>query len=195
MTTLAQAHLPQPSNLLAQINKVIENPNIQEPLRTSISLYLSGLGELKALAVLVSAFFIASAIFFAVKTGWLALRVDRVNDIILKTNLPKKRSIKAWRQIERHFFAGDENDLKLALIESDALLDEALRLAGFRGTDLGDRLKKITSAQITNLNEIWEAHKLRNRLVHEAGFKLNRDIAERALTVYKKTLQDIGILD
>ena len=186
---------PQPSDFLAQINKVIESPDVQGPLQASISLYLSSLGELKVVAILVSAFFIISTIFFAIKTGWLALRADRVSDVILKTNLPKKRSIKAWRRIERHFFTGDENDLKLALIESDTLLDEALRLAGFRGVDLGDRLKKINSAQVTNLDEIWEAHKLRNRLVHEAGFKLSRDTAERALTVYKKTLADLGILD
>jgi len=184
-----------PPQLLAQINGALGDPRVQEPLQRTLSFYFSNLGWLKALAMLLTAFFILATIFFIAKTGWLALRVDRVRDVVLKSNLPKKRSIKAWKHVKKHFFAGDDNSLKLAVVESDNLLDEALKLAGFRGPTLGDKLKALDEAQLPNIQDVWEAHKLRNRIVHESGFKLNRDTAERALAIYERTFRDLGILD
>lgn len=157
--------------------------------------YSSNGWVVKAIGLLLTIFFLASTIFFSIKTGWLTVRVDRFQDVILKRNPPKRRSVRAWRRVSQHFFAGTENDLRIAIIEADKLLDEALRLAGFRGENLGERLKKVTSNDLPNLNEIWEAHKLRNRLVHESDFKLNRATAERVLSIYSHALHELGILD
>lgn len=189
------AQLPQPSEIFAQIKDVVADPRIQEPLQTSIEFYFSNLGLLKAFAVLLTAFFVGATIFFTIRTGWLAVKMDRFQDVILKSNIPKKRSIKAWRNITEHFFAGDEKDLKIALIESDNLLDEALKLAGFRGMTLGDKLKALDESQLPNIQDVWEAHKLRNRMVHEVDFKLPRDTAEKALGIYEQSFRDLGILD
>jgi hypothetical protein len=68
-------------------------------------------------------------------------------------------------------------------------------VSGFRGGSLGDKLKKLTTAEISNLDEVWEAHKLRNRIVHELDFKLNREIAEKALGIYQRTFEELGLLD
>lgn len=186
---------PQTAELFDGAQKLLNNPGAQQLAQISSSFYLSNLGTFKAVAILLSALFICGTIFFAIKTGWIALRVDRVRDVLLKTDMPKKRSLKVWQEVQKHFYAGDDNSLKLALLEADKILDEALRLAGFRGENLGERLKKLNDAQLPNLNEIWEAHKLRNRLAHETDFKLNRNTAERALAIYEQAFRDLGLLD
>lgn len=183
------------SILLAQVNRVLENPAVQTVKLQSEAYYFSHLGLFKAISIFLSVFFIVCTIFFVIKTGWLALRIDRVQDVILKKNLPKKRSMRAWREIQRHFFAGSESDLKLALIEADKILYEALKLAGFKGENLGDILKELDDSKLPNLQEVWEAHKLRNRLAHETDFRLSRDTAERALAIYEQTFRDLGLLD
>jgi hypothetical protein len=183
------------SQLLAQIKDALGDPQLHELAQVSTSFYSANLGLLKAAAVLATAGLFAATIFFAVKTGWLAVRIDRVEDVILKSDLPKKRSIKAWETVKKHFFGGSDQDLKVALIEADNLLDEALKFAGFQGVSLGEKLKTLTEAELPNINGVWEAHKLRNRIVHEPGFKLNRDTAERALAIYEQTLKDLGVLD
>lgn len=166
-----------------------------DPLQQIITFYRENEGLIKFISVLLTVFFLGMTIYSMIVTGWLALRVDRFNDVFLKRNMPKKTSIKAWRKVQKHFFAGDENNLKLAILEADKILDEALKFAGFIGKTLGEKLKQVTPAQIPNINEIWEAHKLRNRIVHETNFSLNRDAAEKALAIYEKTLKDLGILD
>jgi len=162
---------------------------------TFLSIYFAHLTGLEVISVIVSAAFLALIIWVAIHTGWYAQKVDRFRDIALKTDMPKKRVREGWNQVEEHFFKGDENDLKIAVIEADKLLNEALRGAGARGIQLGDRLKAMKPGQIPNLDEVWQAHKLRNQITHEPSFKLNRNLAERALDIYKEALENLGAID
>src|SRR3989344_830276 len=84
----------------------------------------------------------------------------------------------------------DYNSLRTALIDYDTLLDHVLKDKGIRGTNMGERLKSARSYFPHGLyNEIWEAHKMRNNLVHEATFtasvpalQRNREALKRAIT-------------
>lgn len=158
-------------------------------------IYISNLTLLQTASVIISAILIGAAIYLIIKTRWLAERVNLIQDIILKTDIPKKEAQKTWTAVQEHFFSGGDNDLKVAILEADKVLDEALRSAGITGATLGDRLKKIKSSQLPNIDAIWQAHKLRNQIAHENDFKLKRDLAERALGVYEKTLRDLKVLD
>ena len=157
--------------------------------------YVSNLTLFEILSVVFSAILIGATAYFIMKTGWLATRIDRVRDVILKTNIPKKKAKKAWAEIQEHFFTGSDNDLKVAILEADKILDDALRGAGIQGSTLGDRLKKIKPSQLPDIDAIWEVHKLRNQIAHESDFKLKRDLAERALGVYENALRELKALD
>lgn len=157
--------------------------------------YFSHLQTLQVLSIFVTAFFIVATVYFAIKTGWIRTRIDRVQDVVLKKDVIRKRVRKSWDDIERHFFVGDDNDLKIAIVEADKLLDDALRAIGVPGVQLGDKLKKVRESQLPNVEDVWQAHKLRNRIAHESNFTLKRDLAERALTVYEKALEHLGALE
>lgn len=145
-------------------------------------------------SILITAAFIVGIVIIIMKTGWLRARLERIDDVLLKSDRAKKFVEKSWEEVERHFFSGNDNDLKIAVIKADTLLGEALREAGTHGVDLGDRLKKLTAAELPNIENVWEAHKLRNRIAHEIDFVLKRDLAERALTVYEQALEYLGVL-
>ena len=153
------------------------------------------LATIEFVSAIISAVFIACIVVIIVKTNWIGLKVDRFRRIILKTNLPKEVARKEWQKIEAHFFRGDENDLNIAVIEADKLLEEALKEAGIRGAHLGDRLKNLRPSQLPNLDQVWQAHRLRNDIVHQPTFKLKRDLAERALGIYEQTLKTFSLLD
>jgi hypothetical protein len=155
----------------------------------------ANLAIIDTISVLITVAFVVGIAIIVAKTGWLRVRLDRIDDVILKGNHAKKFVEKSWEEIERHFFAGNDNDLKIAVIKADTLLGEALREAGVLGSDLGERLKQLTPTELPNIEHIWEAHKLRNRIAHEADFVLKRDLAERALTVYEQALEHLGVLE
>ena len=157
--------------------------------------YFSKLTTLEAISAVLSTILFIAVIYLVIKTGWLTVRVNRWQDVLLKTNLSKKETQKTWGGIQKHFFAGNDNDLKIAILEADKLLDEALRGAGIQGNTLGDRLKKVKPSQLPDIDAIWQAHKVRNQIAHESDFKLKRDLAERALGVYEKTLRGLELID
>jgi hypothetical protein len=156
---------------------------------------IPGLGLIEFFSALISAALIAGIIVLIIKTNWLGLKVERFRHIVLQTNFPKETAKKEWAKIEEHFYKGDENDLKVAVIEADKLLEEALKEAGVRGTHLGDRLKNLKKDQLPNLDQLWQAHRLRNDIVHQPTFKLKRDLAEKALNIYEETLKGFHLLD
>ncbi len=160
-----------------------------------IATYLEHLGILQFIGLIVFLAIVAGIVYFVIETGWWTLRVERFHEIVLQSNISKRSARTSWDAIESHFYRGTENDLKVAILEADKLLNDALREAGIMGIQLGDRLKKANERQIPNLNELWQAHKLRNQIAHEPNFKLKRDLAERALKIYETGLKNLGVFD
>jgi len=160
-----------------------------------ITAYFSNLGMLEFFGLVIALIFFAGIIYFVIETGWFTLRVDRFRHIVLQSDISKKQAQESWQRIEEQFYRGGESDLKVAILEADKLLNDALREAGIMGIQLGDRLKRTNTGQVPNLNELWQAHKLRNQIAHEPNFKLKRDLAERALNIYKEALKNLGIFD
>ena len=60
----------------------------------------------------------------------------------------------------------NEAGLRLAIIDSDKLLDRVLKERRYAGETMGERLKAAGGA-LGNQDAVWSAHKLRNKLVHE----------------------------
>jgi hypothetical protein len=157
--------------------------------------YFSYLGLLEFIGLVVTLAFAAGIIYFIIETGWAKVRINRFRDIVLQSDISKQEAQESWRRIQEHFYRGGESDLKVAILEADKLLNDALRDAGIVGIQLGDRLKKADSSQVPNINELWQAHKLRNQIAHEPNFKLKRDLAERALNIYEEALRNMGIFE
>lgn len=84
-----------------------------------------------------------------------------------------------------------ERDPKHALIEADKLLDFVLKKRGFEGS-LGDKLKRAEK-WFSRSEDIWVAHKLRNRCVHEVGFDVTETEARKAISHYKQAIWDLGV--
>jgi len=165
----------------------------QAATQNFLTAYFSHLGVLEFFGLVIALIFIAGIIYFGIETGYFSLRAERFRHIILQSNISRKEAQESWHTIEEHFYRGGESDLKVAILEADKLLNDALREAGVVGIQLGDRLKKASTEQVPNLNELWQAHKLRNQIAHEPNFKLKRDLAERALGIYETALKNLGI--
>jgi len=155
--------------------------------------YFGNLGMLEFFGLVIALIFFAGVIYFVIETGWFTIRVDKFRHVVLQSDISKKHAQESWSAIEAHFYRGGESDLKVAILEADKLLNEALREAGVMGVQLGDRLKKASAEQVPNINELWQAHKLRNQIAHEPNFKLKRDLAERALGIYETALKNLGV--
>lgn len=109
------------------------------------------------------------------------------------TQLDMDKYRKKWLEIERELRKGDVRSYQMTVLEADKLLDSALKESGAAGETMGERLK-AKQATWTNANSVWNAHKLRNQIVHETDLKLGYDDARRALAGFKRALKDVGAI-
>lgn len=120
------------------------------------------------------------------------LKVLKVTDGKYRQIIKHRELIhKKWNKLIERIKSGDERDLRLAIIEADVLVDEVLKEHGHPGSDMGERLKSIYPNEFSNINELWEAHKIRNRLVHEADFHLSIQEYKRIIEIYHRVLEEL----
>jgi len=109
------------------------------------------------------------------------------------TGLNKEKYHVAWLGIEQQLKRNDDNSFYLTILNADKLLDQALRERGFKGETMGERMK-VAKKTWTNENHVWSAHKLRNRIAHEANVRVSFDETRRALVAFKQALKDLGAI-
>jgi len=93
---------------------------------------------------------------------------------------------KRWDEIEK--IRGN-----LAVIEADKLTDGILKKANISGTSMADRIRKTESIVDPGVYQgMWDAHKLRNSLVHDVDRVINFNEINLALLKIKKYLIELG---
>ena len=124
------------------------------------------LSLLQIFSVIISGLLFAAIIYILAKSQIISLAVEKYIDVLGAAKFSKRRIIKEWKQIRRRLQKIDEAQYKLAIIEADKLLDEVLKLSGFKGETMADRLKQLNPSQPSNLEDVWQVHKLPQEFLH-----------------------------
>ena len=127
----------------------------------------------------------ANAAFKLIENG-----LSKVIGLIFTKNnfvvYPTGELTRMWNEVENH-------DAKMAVIEADKLVDVVLKRAGVAGESLGERLRHTQKLVRRNVyNDMWEAHKVRNQLVHEMDHGIDSQKSAQAIWKMKKYLVDLG---
>ena len=137
------------------------------------------------LAKILTILFIAGIIYCLIR---IQENKKKFQEVINTWQPPKKETkLKDERlmRIEAHLLAGSDSEMRLAIIEADALLEEILAEAGYTGEGVGERLKNLNKGALSDA--AWEAHRVRNRIAHEGSrFVLTKEEANKTVNLYKK---------
>lgn len=147
------------------------------------------------------AFFIISAVilglivFTLLRSHYLQwLFIQDVVQFFTMRPFGAKKITKQWNEILEYLEAGSESEYKLAVIEADDMLDASLKRLGYAGQTLEEKLGKLTSATLSNIQQLYEIHRLRNNIVHDPDYRLTLEEAKKTLDVYSQAFQDLQIL-
>lgn len=124
-------------------------------------------------------------IFLMVEKG-----ISRLFDLVFKKNqfeiFPKGEISRMWAEVEAM-------EPKMAIIEADKLVDTVLKRAGIKGESMADRLRRCEKmVDRSSYQAMWDAHKVRNQLVHEFDHGFNDTRAHEVLWKMKKFLVSLG---
>jgi hypothetical protein len=120
--------------------------------------------------------------------------LEQIVSRIVEKILPKNNFVvfapgeltKIWEDIEKM-------EPKMAIIEADKLVDVILKKAGITGNTMAERLRRVQKlVQRPIYSDMWEAHKLRNHIVHEVGDRTSTDNYMEYLWRIKKFMVSLG---
>ena len=153
---------------------------------------------LKVFLGLLGLGFFGAIVYFLLKTEWL--KKIFLTDFFEFFNFKpyEMRGIsKKWKGILKRVQKAKFNkeaELKLAIIEADDLLNEVLKKMGYREETLSQNLKNLPSDTLSNLNELLEAHQIKNNIVHDPTYRLTFEQTYKILKVYEKALLELQVL-
>lgn len=146
----------------------------------------------KILFMVFSLILLGFIIFALIKSNWLKrMIIWDLQEFLTYRPFGLRRIEKQWQKIKRKLESETESEWKLAIIEADKLTDGILTRLGFDGASLGERLEKVTPTLLSNIEEVKEAHKIRNNIIHDPAYKLSLEQAKKALAIYEKALTDL----
>ena len=110
-------------------------------------------------------------------------------------SLDQEMVVNKWNEIGQLMEIGGPSRMRSAIIEADKLLDYALKAKGFRGENMGERLKDARSSMDYSAYDCaWKGHKLRNKLVHEIDADVLGWEVKQGLKDIERALRDLKVL-
>jgi hypothetical protein len=157
--------------------------------------FFSLITSLKKILTILTIVFGAIVVVIMIKMGNLIK--EEVAEIKAELKPPKEAATpydNRWQEIKNHVNSFRESEWKMAVIEADKLVDDALKAAGFPGESMGERLMLIKPGQLLNLQYLWDAHKLRNLIVHDPSYQITHRQAIWAVEAFESVLRELGAL-
>lgn len=102
---------------------------------------------------------------------------------------------KQWSDIQTTVGLGGTSHFAQGVVAADKLLDHVLKQKGYAGDSMGERLRSAQEDMSPSVyHNAWQAHKLRNQLVHEVGSEIMSFQVKEAIQQYEHALRDLGAL-
>lgn len=100
-----------------------------------------------------------------------------------------------WAGVEEQIRLGKPSNMQVAVMDSDKIIDDLLKVLYPATQTMGERLKLARDQfrEYKTYDELWQAHKTRNAMVHEASFELPNFEAIAVLGKYRNALREFGV--
>ena len=100
-----------------------------------------------------------------------------------------------WDHILNLADSDNEHSWRQAVVEADIMLGELLNYLGYRAPTIGEQLQMVEKPDFKTLDQAWEAHKVRNQIVHEGiSFEFKEDLFRSTLTKYKNVFDEFDYI-
>jgi len=94
-----------------------------------------------------------------------------------------RRTEREWEEVR------DTRDPGRRVLGADAVFDGLLRSL-FPGEDFVERMRRA-ERRLPNTEAVWRAHKVRNRIAHEAGAAMDEREAAQAVQAFEKAIRSL----
>lgn len=122
------------------------------------------------------------------------IRITRFGSEIPRELMPgKTKIINDWIQLKKDLESGNENKYKLAIIKADAIIEDILKRLNYKGENFSEKVANIPTGHVEHVEDIKQAHEVRNKIIQDENFKVDKKLAQETLALYENFLEFFGI--
>ena len=100
-----------------------------------------------------------------------------------------------WKYILTLVESPNESDWRIAILEADTLLEEALKERGLTGNTMSELLEEAKTNGYPSIQNAWDAHLVRNKIAHEGqNFPITQVEVRRVAKLYQNVFEDLQVI-
>ena len=150
---------------------------------------------IKLVFILFTAFFLCAVIYFYINSSYLKYQfLQDVTEFFSWRAYGLREIDKRLKKIIKKAELGSETEYKLAIIEADDFLRQVLEEADYKGETFEELVNGAGRKILPNIEDILEAHNIRNSMIHDVNYKLDLKIAKKVLSDYEKAIKGAYVL-
>jgi hypothetical protein len=120
---------------------------------------------------------------------------NNIKALSVNQEAPAMITNEKWLKVVTHINSENPSDWKLAILECDIMLGDILEKMGYLQDSIGEKLKAVEPSDFTNIENAWEAHKIRNMIAHEGSdFAMNEREAKRVIGLYETVFREFAYI-
>jgi hypothetical protein len=153
------------------------------------------ISTMKVISTIISMIALFIGIYAFIRISEMMSEETKKVGLALNWDAERKQKNTRWERVDNYMTSLNPSDWKIAILESDNILDEIVERMGYKGETLGERMKAIEPSDFPYLEDAWNAHKFRNELAHKGmDVPLTRGDAERIINMYHRVFKGLGYL-
>jgi hypothetical protein len=151
---------------------------------------------IKYLFIFMTILFFVAIILIVIRIqGSFKIRIrEAVEEAMEAGRLPKTKFQKEWEMIMVKLKSASPEDYKKAVVLAVELFNRVLKAANFSGSNMKERLKKIPDSQLEYKEDIVWSHDLKEKILKDESFQVDREEAERAIYILQRALKEMSVI-
>lgn len=157
-------------------------------------------GTIGTVSAVVSIIFLSIIIFSLVRMYEIQVFDQKeieheISHALAKTKERDRELNPRWKYILTLVESPNESDWRVAIIESDTLLEEAFRERGLVGNTMSELLEEAKMNGYTSIQNAWDAHLIRNKIAHEGmNYPITQVEIRRVMNLYQNVFEDLQVI-
>ncbi len=151
-------------------------------------------------SMLLSIIFLAIIIFSLVRLAEIQIydkkEIDHeIHNALVRQKEKERNTNPRWHYIQTLIESPNESDWRVAIMESDSLMEEILKERGIDGSTVSELLEGAKGSGYRSIQDAWDAHLIRNQIAHEGSdFPLSQVEGRRVIKMYQNFFEELRII-
>ncbi len=118
-----------------------------------------------------------------------------INHALAKDKEREKNLNPKWKYILTLIESPNESDWRVAILESDTLLEQSLKERGLVGDTMSELLEEAKLNGYPSIQNAWDAHLIRNKIAHEGqDYQVTQIEGRRVIKMYQNVFESLEVI-